>query len=85
VARARHSNPNAQLNAHEMVQTIMRANHRTEADAADLLDGVDPGELPRLHSSLVDDVRVKQRMLRVVECAITKTGESMPDYFAKAS
>jgi hypothetical protein len=85
VARARHSNPDAQLNAHELVQTIMRANHRTESDAADLLDGVDPGELPRLHGSLVDDIRIKQRMMRVVESAISKTGEEMPDYLRKAS
>jgi hypothetical protein len=77
VARARHHDAKAQLNAHELVQTIMRANHRTEADAADLLDGVDPGELPRLHSSLVDDIRIKQRTLRVVESALSTTGETV--------
>jgi hypothetical protein len=77
VARARHHDAKVQLNAHELVQTIMRANHRTEADAADLLDGVDPGELPRLHSSLVDDIRIKQRTLRVVESALSTTGETV--------
>jgi hypothetical protein len=63
----------------------MRANHRTEADAADLLDGVDPGELPRLHSSLVDDIRVKQRTLRVVESALSTTGEDVQPEFRKVS
>lgn len=76
-ARARHHDSAGQLNAHELVQTIMRANHRTEADAADLLDGVDPGELPRLRSSLVEDIRIKQRSLRVVESALSTTGETV--------
>ncbi|MFM0330678.1 hypothetical protein [Paraburkholderia strydomiana] len=85
VARGRHHDASAQLNAHELVQTIMRANHRTEADAADLLDGVDPGELPRLHSSLVDDIRVKQRTLRVVESALSTTGEAAQSDLRKVS
>jgi hypothetical protein len=86
VARARHHDSEARLNAHELVQTIMRANHRTEADAADLLDGVDPGELPRLHSSLVEDIRIKQRSLRVVESALSTTGESVqPEQLRKVS
>ncbi|MFM0210424.1 toxin YdaT family protein [Paraburkholderia sediminicola] len=84
-ARARHHDADVQLNAHELVQTIMRANHRTESDAADLLDGVDPGELPRLHSSLVDDIRVKQRTLRVVESALSTTGETVQHEFRKVS
>ncbi|MDR6447456.1 hypothetical protein J2794_003572 [Paraburkholderia terricola] len=84
-ARARHHDINAQLDVHDLVQTIMRANHRTEADAADLLDGVDPGELPRLHGSLVDDIRVKQRTLRVVESAISKTGETTQPELRKVS
>jgi hypothetical protein len=84
-ARARHNDANARLNAHELVQTIMRANHRTESDAADLLDGVDPGELPRLHSSLVDDIRVKQRTLRVVESALSTTGETVQSELRKVS
>ncbi|MDR3386839.1 MAG: hypothetical protein P4L92_07280 [Rudaea sp.] len=85
VTRARHHDADAQLNAHELVQTIMRANHRTESDAADLLDGVDPGELPRLHSSLVDDIRVKQRTLRVVESALSTTGETVQHDLRKVS
>jgi hypothetical protein len=86
VSRARHYDPKAHLNAHELVQTIMRANHRTEADAADLLDGVDPGELPRLHSSLVDDIRIKQRTLRVVESALSTAGEPLkPEHLRKVS
>jgi hypothetical protein len=84
-ARARHHDVDAQINAHELVQTIMRANHRTEADAADLLDGVDPGELPRLHCSLVDDIRVKQRTLRVVESALSTTGETVQHDLRKVS
>jgi hypothetical protein len=84
-ARARHHDADAQLNAHELVQTIMRANHRTESDAADLLDGVDPGELPRLRSSLVDDIRVKQRTLRVVESALSTTGEAVTTEMRKVS
>ncbi|MGP8437159.1 hypothetical protein ACT2FY_13055 [Paraburkholderia fungorum] len=84
-ARARHHDADAQLNAHELVQTIIRANHRTESDATDLLDGVDPGELPRLHSSLVDDIRVKQRTLRVVESALSVTGETVQHDLRKVS
>ncbi|WP_018435328.1 hypothetical protein [Paraburkholderia atlantica] len=85
-ARARHSDATAQLNAHELVQTIIRANHRTEADATDLLDGVDPGELPRLHSSLVEDIRIKQRSLRVVESALSTAGEQVqPEQLRKVS
>jgi hypothetical protein len=76
VARARHHDATAQLNAHEVMQVIVRTNHRTEADAADLLDGIDPGELPRLYCSLAHDVRVKQRMLRVVEAELSKNGEA---------
>jgi hypothetical protein len=85
VVRARHSSADAALNVHELVQTIIRTNHRTEADAAELLDGVDPGELPRLHCSLIDDIRVKQRQLRAVESAISKTDEAAQSQLRKVS
>ncbi|SAK65723.1 hypothetical protein AWB80_03098 [Caballeronia pedi] len=74
VARARHQKSSADLNVQHVMQVIVRTNHRTESDAADLLDGIDPGELPRLHSSLAHDIREKQQVMRAVEAEISKSG-----------
>jgi hypothetical protein len=74
-ARALDSSVNTELNTHEIVQAIVHTNHRTEADATDLLDGVDPGELPRLHNSLIDDVTVKRSLIGIVEAAMQRMGE----------
>ncbi|WP_250501947.1 hypothetical protein [Caballeronia sp. AZ7_KS35] len=85
VARARHHDAAVHLDAREFMQLIVRTNHRTESDAADLLDGIDPGELPRLHCSLAQDVREKQRMMRVVEAEIVKSGEVSPATLSKVA
>lgn len=63
------------LTPHELVQQVVRVNHRTEADAADLLDGIDPGELPRLHASLTNDIAVKKSLVVAVEASMRSTGE----------
>lgn len=63
------------ITPHELVQQVVRVNHRTEADAADLLDGIDPGELPRLHASLTNDIAVKKSLVSAVEASMRKTGE----------
>ncbi|MDE1139559.1 MAG: hypothetical protein PW999_07860 [Paraburkholderia tropica] len=66
------------VNAQEIMRALVRANHRTEAAAADLLDGVDPGELPRLFNSLVEDISTKQELVGTVQTAMLKTGEAVP-------
>ncbi|MGD1323534.1 hypothetical protein ACNHE5_01000 [Pandoraea pnomenusa] len=65
-----------ELSPQQIVQSIVHANHRTESDAADLLDGVDPGELPRLHNSLINDISVKKSLVGAVEAAMRTTGEA---------
>ncbi|SDR47269.1 toxin YdaT family protein [Paraburkholderia tuberum] len=84
-ARGRSFSANGDINPRDLVQTIMRANHRTESDAADLLDGIDPGELPRLHNSLVNDVRVKRSLIGAVESAMHRTGEETVSVLRKVS
>jgi hypothetical protein len=84
-ARARAGDSNAEIDPRELVQTIMRTNHRTESDAADLLDGIDPGELPRLHNSLVNDMRVKRTLIGAVESAMRVSGESEISTLRKVS
>lgn len=73
------------VNAHELVQEIMRVNHRTEAAAGDLLDGIDPGELPRLHNSLLDEITVKKTIASRVEATMRRTGESVATLIRKVS
>jgi hypothetical protein len=73
------------VSPHEIVQAIVRANHRTEAAAADLLDGVDPGELPALHNSLIDDIGVKKSLVSKVESAMRKTGDSVSTLLKKVA
>lgn len=63
------------LSPQQIVQSIVHANHRTESSAADLLDGIDPGELPRLHISLINDISVKKSLVGAVESAMRVTGE----------
>lgn len=70
---------------HEIVQEIVRVNHRTESAAADLLDGIDPGELPRLHNSLLDEISVKRSLVGRVESAMRKTGESVSTLIKKVA
>ncbi|WP_322070958.1 hypothetical protein [Paraburkholderia bannensis] len=65
------------VNAQEIIRSIVRANHRTEAAAADLLDGIDPGELPRLRNSLIDEISMKKTLVVSVEAAMCKTGEAI--------
>ncbi|WP_246792003.1 hypothetical protein [Burkholderia perseverans] len=59
----------------EVVRAILSSNHRTESAAADLLDGIDPGELRRLHVSLSDEIGMKKTLLGRVEAAMVKAGE----------
>ncbi|AJK46193.1 hypothetical protein [Burkholderia plantarii] len=59
----------------EIVKTILGSNHRTESAAADLLDGIDPGELRRLHASLSDEIGTKQGLLGRVEAAMLQAGD----------
>ncbi|PVX86449.1 hypothetical protein [Paraburkholderia unamae] len=66
------------VNAQELIRSIVRVNHRTESAAADLLDGIDPGELPRLHNSLIDEISVKTEMAGRVVAAMCKRGEAAP-------
>lgn len=73
------------VNAQEIIRTIVRANHRTEAAAADLLDGIDPGELPRLRNSLIDEVSMKRSLIVRVEAAMCKTGEATPANLTEVS
>lgn len=73
------------VDANEIVQAIVRANHRTEADAADLLDGIHPGELPRLHNSLINDITVKKSLASAVEAAMRRTGESVCSFVKKVA
>jgi hypothetical protein len=73
------------VNAQEIIRTIVRANHRTEAAAADLLDGIDPGELPRLRNSLIDEISMKKNLIGRVEAAMCKTGEAVPATLAKVA
>jgi hypothetical protein len=84
-ARGRHTAPKADINPHELVQSVMRANHRTESDAAELLDGIDAHELPKLHNSLVNDIRVKRSLIGAVEAAMKVTGESSEVVLRKVS
>ncbi|BBP95940.1 hypothetical protein BSFA1_10690 [Burkholderia sp. SFA1] len=84
-ARQRSSATEADVNPQAIVQAIVRANHRTESDAADLLDGIDPGELPRLHNSLVNDVSVKKSLIGQVESAMQRTGEAVVSLLKKVS
>jgi|SRR5580692_11471807 hypothetical protein len=76
---------NAEINTHEIVEAIVHANHQTEADAIELLDGVDPGELPRLHNSLINDVSVKTSLIGIVEAAMKRTGQVMTRAFGKVA
>ncbi|CAD6536218.1 hypothetical protein LMG27952_03120 [Paraburkholderia hiiakae] len=84
-ARVVESNADDDVNAQEIVRSIVRVNHRTEAAAADLLDGIDPGELPRLRNSLVDEISVKRDLVVRVEAAMCKTGEASPATQTKES
>ncbi|NPT38557.1 hypothetical protein [Paraburkholderia xenovorans] len=83
--RMRASAADTEVNPSEIVQAITRVNHRTEAAAADLLDGIDPGELPRLHNSLLDEITVKKSLVGKVESAMRKTGESVSTLLKKVA
>ncbi|SDR52752.1 hypothetical protein [Paraburkholderia tuberum] len=82
-ARTLDVSANGAVDPREIVQAIVRTNHRTEADATDLLDGIDPGELPRLHNSLVNDIAVKKSLVTAVESAMRKTGETVTALFRR--
>ena len=84
-SRLRESAADTEVNPSEIVQAITRVNHRTEAAAADLLDGIDPGELPRLHNSLLDEITVKKSLVGKVESAMRKTGESVTTLLKKVA
>ncbi|KVG03172.1 hypothetical protein WJ21_04605 [Burkholderia vietnamiensis] len=79
------SHVDGDVNAQEIVRTIVRVNHRTEAAAADLLDGIDPGELPRLRNSLIDEIGMKKNLIDRVEAAMCKTGEATPADLTKVA
>nr|WP_153076840.1 hypothetical protein [Paraburkholderia bonniea] len=71
-ARVLHTDSATEINPAEIVRAILASNHRTELDATALLDGVDPGELPRLHAGLMESIRASQAIALAVESAMRR-------------
>jgi hypothetical protein len=76
-----------------VVEEIVQAHHRIEAhertgvefEPPALLHGIDPGELPRLCTSLANDISVKRRLVDRVEAPMTKTGDTASSMLKKVA
>ncbi|WJF91978.1 hypothetical protein QS306_14495 [Paraburkholderia bonniea] len=70
--RPLRADPVEEFDPVEIVRAILSANHRTEADATALLDGIDPGEARRLYAALTESIRANTAIADALEATMRR-------------